>query len=588
MAAQSFKGKFRAVVAALASSNPDDIAQAFDGSASHPELRFEEIVSILSEIDPGLSCLNFLLASELRNPRPAPNRLHHLLAEALSRDVVVITTNFDAMIEIALHQRFGTKADIYAKNLHKPHGSLQALSNGILVDLDRGQLKADIYSVAQGTTVDYSKTAADYLLPIVRDRELLIIGYSFSDSFDIVPMLARSQPKSALVVEYQPSGRAPEETPVFRSLPGFASVEAGWNAKGIPVNKMTGDPIYWIPPLAPTPQPLPATKNDYFDILSSDECDYLVARMIQCQGIFSGSTAFKEIADRCKGTEIARRASYFRARTLPEWDEVIAQEKNLVGSKIYDRIALDSIILLLDAASFLGPRSVVFRLAQEYRRVSAMTDTSVSTEVATLYRGKYMNCLAVYLINVGKPKQALLLLDESLRIRSEYGRPSDVFNASFWRILALSFMGERERAEEALESLRPYALDINDAFVRMNLSYAEGVFCLLDSRPVDAARLLSTARRYMNEGEDVEHYDCDVELFEICALLQIEGRSVRVQRQVKRLSKYVADRKFSFHSHVVNVLLCYAIGSPISGTGRNPFTDKVLSLAQLPLALGHP
>lgn len=132
-AAAGFSNALRDVLVAAASVPEERIDAALLGGRDG--LRFEQVVSILSEVDPDLRCLDYLLVSELGDPCPAPNDLHHWIADGLTRGASVVTTNFDVMIELAVHERSAGRPDRDAAlvQFHKPHGSIQRLDGDALV-----------------------------------------------------------------------------------------------------------------------------------------------------------------------------------------------------------------------------------------------------------------------------------------------------------------------------------------------------------------------------------------------------------------------------------------------------------------------
>lgn len=140
-----------------------------------------------------------------------PNLIHGLIAEMIINKHYAVTTNFDNLIEYALINRVDEKAKIYPiitkdnfeqyKNpsslfdkgfypLYKIHGSSdnivrsEDIEDSIVTTLfDLGREKKNTFDL-----VDYKKKSLEFLL---KDRSLVVMGYSGSDQFDIIPALQK-------------------------------------------------------------------------------------------------------------------------------------------------------------------------------------------------------------------------------------------------------------------------------------------------------------------------------------------------------------------------------------------------------------
>ena len=279
------------------------------------------------DVDPGLSCLDFLLAENLVSPHPVPNKLHDWLARGLENGCSVITTNFDVMIEIALYHLDPKRYDEHVCRLTKVHGSIQSIENGCLAEDDRATLKADIRSVAMGTSVDFVPSAVEYLLPQFGDKHLVIAGYSFSDSFDIIPLLARSRPQNVTIIEYAPTELATAST--FETFRDFDIVNRSWLENGVPVTKLRGDLVKALADKASivsSPRSAP-TITTMFPVFSPEQADYIVARLDMDRGLFTAASTFESVAERAQGAGnllLAEQAAFYAAWSLPEWDQTLA------------------------------------------------------------------------------------------------------------------------------------------------------------------------------------------------------------------------------------------------------------------------
>jgi len=170
------------------------------------KLRFEALVEIIrDQLDKNLKLIDYY------NQCDKPNIQHFFLAEMIKRGNFVITTNFDYLIEYALNQSgvpleeivpvitkedFEKSADPYEqlnqgkKSIYKIHGSTK---NFATQENTRDSLVATIQAFGsnkQGENVFQLEPFKRPLFEnITKDRSLVVMGYSGSDDFDIVPTL---------------------------------------------------------------------------------------------------------------------------------------------------------------------------------------------------------------------------------------------------------------------------------------------------------------------------------------------------------------------------------------------------------------
>lgn len=199
-----------------------------DGLGYYHCLRFEQVAEALQyTVDPTLSSLS--TAFSATNPGAA----HSALAALLKAGCPVLTTNLDILIERAcLAQGFRcsvlvSDADYEAylsdparfpHALFKLHGTVYR--NGELVDTG-----TTMFDVTTDTVASTSKwQAVDQLL---RRHDLLVIGYSGSDDFDVMPaVLAAAITRRLLWLNYRPEARD-----VWSGRTGAQSVLAHSNQK---------------------------------------------------------------------------------------------------------------------------------------------------------------------------------------------------------------------------------------------------------------------------------------------------------------------------------------------------------------------
>lgn len=170
------------------------------------ELRFEALIEILRDVlDNKLKIIDYYEQSD------NPNQQHFFLANMIKKGHLVITTNFDFLIEYALLQsnvpkeqivpvitrndfeRFSNHNELYKqkkKVLYKIHGSTK---NIITEESTKNSLIATIQAFGsnkEGLNVfqiePFKRALFDH---ISKGYSLVIIGYSGSDDFDIIPTL---------------------------------------------------------------------------------------------------------------------------------------------------------------------------------------------------------------------------------------------------------------------------------------------------------------------------------------------------------------------------------------------------------------
>lgn len=176
----------------LASTTPDWP----DSLCAYHFLRFEQVVESLGQtVDHSLSAVRALI------PQSHPNEYHYTLATLLSQGHLIFTTNFDDLIETACAELgievrvIVTEGDYlgYLRNpsgfdypLFKLHGSFSdQTENGVreAVATEAGILGAGIgFSPIKWAVVSKELNAHD----------LLVLGYSGFDDFDVMPAIAAS------------------------------------------------------------------------------------------------------------------------------------------------------------------------------------------------------------------------------------------------------------------------------------------------------------------------------------------------------------------------------------------------------------
>jgi tetratricopeptide (TPR) repeat protein len=170
------------------------------------QLRFEALVEIIRDcLDPDLKIIDFYGLCD------KPNIQHFFLAEMIKKGHFTMTTNFDFLIEQALLQSEVSKDDIKVvitkadfekfnnpnelfeqgkKTVYKIHGSTKNIISG---EKTKDSLVATIQAFGsnkEGENIFQIEPFKRLLFDnISNERSLVVIGYSGSDDFDVVPTL---------------------------------------------------------------------------------------------------------------------------------------------------------------------------------------------------------------------------------------------------------------------------------------------------------------------------------------------------------------------------------------------------------------
>jgi len=193
------------------------------------DLRFEQLVEIVRDrLDKELKMIDFYGLCD------KPNVQHFFFADMIEKGNFVITTNFDALIELALlkintkkeeiisvitksdFEKFNNPEDLYAqgkKVVYKIHGSPK---NIITQEDTKDSLIATIQAFGtnkKGLNVFQVEPFKTELFEnISAGRTLIVMGYSGSDDFDIVPTLkVLKKLENIIWISHNPEGNEKEE-----------------------------------------------------------------------------------------------------------------------------------------------------------------------------------------------------------------------------------------------------------------------------------------------------------------------------------------------------------------------------------------
>lgn len=182
----------------------ETILDLFSGQSEemrHPGdyLRFETLMDVLTLVDPELKILDFVTLFD------RPNSIHFFLAKRALDGDIIITPNFDDLIEKACIDLGGTPRSIcrdsdFAEaigdrvsgvetSFYKIHGSFLEYGDRKIIPA-KDTIQSTLSTVTSGITeLVLTEGKMSFLQHATRGRRLIIAGYSGSDDLDIVPSL---------------------------------------------------------------------------------------------------------------------------------------------------------------------------------------------------------------------------------------------------------------------------------------------------------------------------------------------------------------------------------------------------------------
>nr|MDO8113049.1 SIR2 family protein [Candidatus Sigynarchaeota archaeon] len=211
---------------------PDEEIQSAGGPVEFVKkykIRFEEVLSLYHALlDPGLSILDIFIIDR------EPNLIHDYLALSMAQNCPVFTTNFDCFIERAVKKQVFSdqlgvairEQDFRARKnedrtLFKLHGSARDETRDTVITtmehIGRIQGHAGLLGI--------ESEKEDAFTARTKGKMLVVLGYSASDDFDVVPMLQRiTDVVSIIWVEHTPGVTPPIVTregviPKLHNLP---------------------------------------------------------------------------------------------------------------------------------------------------------------------------------------------------------------------------------------------------------------------------------------------------------------------------------------------------------------------------------
>lgn len=163
------------------------------------------------------------------------NNVHAYLGDMLQRDAAVLTTNFDNCIENAASPpEAGYSRIVFSGQdlvpFHTDGGVLAKIhgSNSLAVD-ENPHLLITVHALARAKGgFRRFPVWRDFIHSLLRDRLLIVFGYSGSDDFDLTPLLLETQPSAMVWFDFEAKAAArfiaPDSLPAkvrrFASLRG--------------------------------------------------------------------------------------------------------------------------------------------------------------------------------------------------------------------------------------------------------------------------------------------------------------------------------------------------------------------------------
>ena len=150
-------------------------------------LRFEALIQGIAEVEPNI----FDYLSAVQRVGEA-NRHHHLLAEIAANGATIISTNFDTRIEQAA-QEYAMPTFVLSARRRTPAPEDRLIKVHGSFPWKRGRNVTPRASLTQigriGFAFERFPTFQSWFEAVTENKQLVVVGYSACDSFDVVPLL---------------------------------------------------------------------------------------------------------------------------------------------------------------------------------------------------------------------------------------------------------------------------------------------------------------------------------------------------------------------------------------------------------------
>ena len=283
------------------------------------------------------------------------NKTHHFLSLMLKNGASIITTNFDTCIENAcifenyeINNRF-VYNDIDLTNIEKPMTSALIKIHGSQPLKEEGASELVVTIKALAKTEKAFKALPNwrnYLLNLISNKTVVVMGYSCSDDFDIVPLLAESNPQKVIWINFDYN----IPIPVFTD--NISNIKIHDLANNIPILYFNGRLIPFLHKwskkisinLCEGTKKYQYTVKEYIDQLYKTQTD----KNILCNEIFLSYGLYNEVIFSNKNTKlwVQKIKSEFR---LGNYHNVIDLSRKILKSDVSIDILLETLYYLSSA-----------------------------------------------------------------------------------------------------------------------------------------------------------------------------------------------------------------------------------------------
>lgn len=518
------------------------ISQCLRGAGKYPRLRFELIAYCLGEIDPSYKFLDSLRLKLFEGTyRPRPNFYHRFLARALTAGHTVITTNFDCFIELALLERNLALLDKCSARLIKPHGTVQRYDRRGFRNSPPHGISTTIFDVAEGSDVSRYPSRLRKLVELISGRELIVLGYSGSDSFDIMPALYHSRPKKCVWYTYAPQ-RTLEPVNITATTPllsdGVLSLCRHWEAQDVEVEVLAGNPALAFGQSLPLLPVVPRVELPSYD---RDQLTYFLARLAMNQNDFAfARRAFKD-TKRSSNAHIKDWSLNYETRVQKTWRAMGRVAVRNAAHIVSPRAKLATAYYALDSAAVLEQNHRFKQLYRTYQKQLRET-AKVDARLATRFNGRSLHCLGNYFLNVGQPKRAENAFRSSLTLRRKAGEPADIFKAFYGISLSLLEQWKLREAKEIIDPMAEYCRQIDDAEQWVEFYHLQASYYLQTGELAASTQSIRKATKLITRRGDVEEIQCYMLLAQILCR-QKKWRSARaILSKLLSISQSIGQR----------------------------------------------
>lgn len=562
-----FKSELAKAIGGNLDIQDDIIRRCLYGDEIYRGLRFEQIITCLSEIDPALESLNF--ARVRSNHGSRFNGLHAYLAERAVLGDTVLTTNFDTLIEQAMLFLWPERVHASISNIVKLHGTAHKIYDGELVAEHPSNLRADIASVARGG--DTAHAPSDILRSVssANGGRLVVMGYSFSDSFDITPALREIRPKIVDIYDY--CGHAPRKVEFEESnFLHISDIIEIWQDAGAEVSVFQGDVSakFWHSSVSKVSTLVQSQSDElYIPKFSRDELMYFVARLsFNLDDRVSAGSIFEKLI-LSNDRRLRERANFFYVRCLPMSSKSIDASLEAAIAMNDLKAMLDTLVFAMDIATYSGRQSDFRKILREVR---AKVRNSGEIDYVGLVEGRSLHCIANYFFYSGRFGLAQIAMRAALKKRSRFAEPIETLYSTFGVAILDILSRPHESNAMSFEQFSRYAAEIGD-------SAAAACVLVLDAMQNLKAGNYQSAESLLRDALSLDSGDFpkwEIELY-IFLSLSMSGRCAYLtDQQVVKVGKALEEMHHSRLSAIKSDIMLICEGGDATNL-QDPFVRAI-------------